>query len=133
MTNHVTPQTATRLREQGFPQPVPAPGQVWYTANDTPFVIAHDYDGSNFLLVWLDDESGLGEVTKSALLSCTYAPTAPDILRELGEEWVLSTADRQWHCDNTYKQRLFAKSLVFSNNNPAEACAMAWEAKQSKK
>lgn len=34
MNNVVTPETAQRLKDAGFPQPEPKPGQVWHCGCD---------------------------------------------------------------------------------------------------
>jgi hypothetical protein len=129
MNDRCTPATARRLQAQGFPKPVPEPGQVWYTANDTPFIIVSigAIIVGHMDIGWPDGEVPFGTPPLSSLESCAYAPTATDILRELGYEYRLSNSVFRggWICEKEYPD-------IFANENPAEACAMAWEAKQKR-
>jgi len=118
MNDRCTPATARRLKELGFKQPEAAFGQVWYDAEGNPFLI-----GNLDSPMWLAD-------------AYVYAATAPDILRELGD-WhsITVSKDRKtWCCDFlecTAVITPFHKvTLLAFHDNPAEACAEAWEAKQ---
>lgn len=130
MKDIVTFETARMLKDMGFPQPAPAPGQVLYTANGVPFVIIVVFvDLDFFFAAWLNDTGKTTTGKIISLLSCTYAPTAPDILRELGEDWTMIVAGGGFQIYKHFQdpQYIFP---VSANDNPAEACAMAWEASQ---
>lgn len=127
MNDRCTPDTARRLKEKGFPQPDPEPGQVWYL-DDTPYVVRsfpQRFNETDWIFSGLLERVQAG---KESLPEAIYAPTAPDILRELGFEYELSfAADLGGYiCTGNFP-------AIFSNeNNPSEACAMAWGAKQKR-
>lgn len=130
MNDRCTPATARRLKEQGFDQPVPAPGQVWYTANDTPFIIIA-CNAESAIIGWVGvTTSVIGTTRNTALPSCAYAYSAPDILREIAHEYTLAYVpeDKQYFCCTTDEET--GNLSGYMNKNPAEACAEAWEAKQ---
>jgi hypothetical protein len=128
MFNQVcTPATSRRLKESGFPQPEPAPGQVWYTANNEQFICIRD-QGSHFTIAWIKT-GGMGELRKGALASCVYAPSDADILRELGNDYHIGVLNGVFVAG----LHQFGQSDLQFNENPAEACAMAWEAKNQKR
>lgn len=123
MEHVTTPETAQRLKDAGFPQPEPKPGQIWHCGCDFewPTIVAT----SDMLVDGVED--GVID-TRYAL----YAPTATDILRELG--W-----DYQFWFDQ--KQCIFACGKLndsfnieypFLHTNPAEAAALAWLDKHEK-
>ncbi len=111
MEHITTPETAQRLKMAGFPQPEPTPGQIWHCGCDFewPTIVAT----SDMLVDGVED--GVID-TKYAL----YAPTATDILRELGKGWVLvyDTIRNEFLCSKFPK-------LIY-HENPAEAAALAW-------
>lgn len=122
--NHVISATAVRLKDAGFPQPVPEFGQIWYDNEPGPHVLVHHagrvwematnrYAGT----VGVDSEGGM-----------VFAPTATDILRELDENHFLTTL-----LDGRFCVALFVGSGDSIHNNPAEACAAAWLALNEKK
>lgn len=120
MNDRCTPATARRLKELGFEQPEPAPGQVWYENDGTPVIMYHIEIGR-----LVRGSNGVLYGGKAADI-ITYAATAPDILRELQFTWNLfySAIDGMYNCIQD------RSTDIFSNENPAEACAEAWEAKQ---
>lgn len=114
--NHITPQTALQLKSAGFPQPKIGIDQCWYsgtrffqiTGTDSPLFI---YERSNELPEWL-----------------AFAPTAEDILQELGAGWgilIVGITDGVplWCCyyleSGEFSQHAWGKSI-------AEACAVAY-------
>ena len=111
MNDRCTPATARRLKELGFYQPEAAFGQVWYDAEDNPFLV-----GNLDSPMWLAD-------------AYTYAPTASDILRELGEDWTMIVAGGGFQIYKHFQDPQYIFPIA-ANDNPAEACAEAWEAKQ---
>ena len=128
MTNHVTPQTATRLKQAGFKQPVPASGQVWYLDDEAAIVLAVHSNGVSYCR----GNCNYFERTDIFLSLFVYAPTAPDILRELGGNYTLSFLGKVSTCTNTSLPApgLLKMENIYYHENPAEACALALEAKQ---
>ncbi len=123
MKDRCTPATARRLKERGFPQPVPAPGQVWIGQKYGTDIAQYGVIIGDKIVFESGEFNNLGVVERGRYL---YAPTAPDILRELMFTWNLfyTAIDDMYNCVQDQSTDLF------SNENPAEACAEAWEAKQ---
>ena len=137
MTQHVTFETAARLKDAGFPQPEqPQRGQVWYTCfGQTMLVIYERKDRCDYHLlekdrVYFDRIFENGEV---------FAPTAVDILEQLPECFSLEKCGSSFNCcgDREYMrdcpvwwpldiEHREDGSIEFINDNPAEACAKAW-------
>lgn len=123
---HVTIETARRLKDAGFPQPVPQRGQVWYNNSGREYVITLsdnlgmcDYVTPSGHL-WLGRGLNDGEV---------YAPTATDILQHL-PGWCLYFEDWIWICSLKEDEFILAE---YRNSNPAEAAAEAFFFKQNNK
>lgn len=114
-------ETAKRLKEAGFPQPLPQRGQIWFFKNGVGMVVTCGGDlldvemcdyvtasGTLYLNRYLND----GEV---------FAPMATDILRHLpghaltieGDLWVIFEIETGYYISDW-------------NENPAEAAAQAW-------
>lgn len=126
MTDYVTPQTATRLKQAGFKQPVPAPGQVWLMGDYIVFVCLVETVASHTVYYYVRIGEAYAGFTSIVTDFHTYLPTAPDILRELGYEYTLHHEDIYFCIYEPDGPEL----KIYENPNPAEACAEAWEAKQ---
>ena len=111
----VTFETAVKLKAAGFQQPEPQRGQAWY------FETWRQYqDGRDQELVW--DAHWLRNNMHETRGGVVFAPTATDILRELGYDFSLSPlSDGRWFCDDQED-----KSDAWFHESPAEACALAW-------
>ena len=129
MTDYVTPQTATRLKQAGFKQPVPAPGQVWIGQKYGTDIAQYGVIIGDKIVFESGEFNNLGVVERGRYL---YAPTAPDILRELGGNYTLSFLGKVSTCTNTSLPApgLLKMENIYYHENPAEACALALEAKQ---
>ena len=127
MNDRCTPATARRLKELGFAQPVPAPGQVWYTINDTKIIVT-GRKGQTFFCATKGGNS-LTEIHVSHFDDFADAPTASDILRELGEDWTMIVAGGGFQIYKHFQDPQYIFPIA-ANENPAEACAEAWEVKQ---
>ena len=123
MNDRCTPATARRLKKAGFRQPKFEVGQLWYkerypggTAAKWVLCIFSELD-----FIPLDG----GNYPEG---EAVYAPTAPDILPELGDHWTIDfwALSDEWVCRHDNGARYY-------NDNPAEACAEAWEAKQKQR
>jgi hypothetical protein len=143
MTNHVTPQTATRLKKSGFPQPEQKPGQFWYLQNQLYIIVAIlTYKaGKTAILYEICGEHRDPDPLPVSLPfsdAFVYAPGALEILQVLGAGYsVTKLMDKEiWYCDFlecTAQTTPFHKVTLLSFHESAvEACAMVWEAKQSK-
>jgi len=128
MKDIATFETAVRLKEAGFPQPIPEAGQWWYNPDFGVFLVGKLYmvDGRLRNIFYPDTGKGINKEIR-LFVNFVFAPTATDILRELlplifelyysktNDDFVLQ---RRSDDDNT----LYA----FYNENPAEAVAEAW-------
>lgn len=113
-------ETSVLLKEAGFPQPKPEPGQFWYTSAGLLCWIARKELGNTFVLC---DTTGTAfrtlyiEFSKDLL----FAPTATDILRELPSYGIFFSAHtKQWFVE--YDEM----AITYNKHNPAEAAAEAW-------
>ena len=124
MNDRCTPATARRLKDQGFAQPDPRPGHVFYDEYDGAIVIVR---GS--ILGYYGIYAGTDRTVEISgdMKSMAYAPTAPDILRELGQDYALVYAGGEPTLISTVEKRL---PFLYKHPNPAECCAMQWQIKQ---
>lgn len=129
MKNVVTPETARKLKEAGFPQPVKVEcGEIWYSANDKAFVIIC-HSARSAVIGWTGLTSSItGTLQLTALQSCTFAPTATDILSDLGNDYHIGMLDGVF----VSGLHQFGQSDLQFNYNPAEAAASAWLEKYAK-
>ena len=125
MNDRCTPATARCLKKAGFRQPKFEVGQLWYkerypggTAAKWVLCIFSELD-----FITLDG----GNYPEG---EAVYAPTAPDILRELGQSAALLYDQDEFLPGYLNGFNGFIGFLQPHNENPAEACAEAWEAKQ---
>ena len=116
--NFVSYETAVRLKEAGFPQPKPMFYQLWYSPNGEseirlPYYISPLFGGA------------------SMIYNSVFAPTAPDILRELGSSFSMffREEDKVFEPERESVFIVTCDSLFVKPNiheNPAEAAALAW-------
>lgn len=127
MNNVCTPTTAARLKAAGFPQPAPAPGQFWYIEGAlyivrTPVPAGRHKD---FMLSRLN--SGYdGWVREEYFNRYTFAPGVAELLRALGEHYVISAEQNGlfYATEVALSPRQTKPGIL--NENPAEALAAAW-------
>ena len=127
MQHFVSQNTAIALREAGFPQPEPEFGQIFFSACYTgPFVYLRKGCGD---ILELKSLRGVETWEKSGSSDLLFAPTATDILKELGERYVLwydnSPRVLKWYCvkvATTINQTIDP----YMHEKPAEAAAAAW-------
>lgn len=120
MKNVTTHETSAALKAAGFPQREPEAGQFWYDDSGVLVCIGFSYDPG-------------GSIARFKQ-TFAFAPTAADILRELGGQYYLSIENGgaavmcevsdDWSED--IKQAVFTVRTVVFNTDPAEACALAW-------
>jgi len=129
MKNVVTPETARKLKEKGFPQPEPEFGQVWYDEYDQP-VIMGECDSITGLVRGLNNGVLYGGKASELI---DFAPTATDILRQLA----LAKPDSAFrnYLEFDALSNLYCATYEMEetcNENPAEAAALAWLEKYAK-
>lgn len=109
-------ETAKKLKEAGFPQPTPAPGQFWHEGNEGGlFVIGRVY-GDKMTGCYIESERTPQHlVFERATMNGKeiFAPTATDILRLL--------PDQDFYFDG--KQFVFSGDMEQGGENPAEVAA----------
>lgn len=135
MKNVVNSETAKALKEAGFPQPKPEVGQFWYR-DGKEYVCYFEAEVGFCFLELLTGES----YTESDFLGANFAPTAPDILNELGGMYYLSIEKfgAVMHKEVSDEaivgnHRCFGVDVIRSDiKEPAEAAAIAWLEKNSK-
>ena len=131
MKNIVTAKTAQALKDSGFKQPKPKRGQAWYSITDVCVIVTGQKSGH--ILVVNKNGDGIVDVdTKKFMEDFIFAPTAIDILKELGSAFAL-TLPNKLVSDNAFCMQLMPSAITtvrvhaeWEHENPAEACAMAW-------
>lgn len=90
MQNFVSFETAKRLKQAGFPQPEYETGQFWYGDTGKLCVITH----AGEYLTGFTVLNGLREIwdLEGKDSDAVFAPTATDILREIGKPDLLKIA-----------------------------------------
>lgn len=127
MKNVVSFETAKALRDAGFPIPDIQIGQVWYNDLKEPSVIVQrDHE---FKTQWAGCHLGTGATGNMFKASeikenCCFAPTATDIMKELGRHFSMSIDYIGWIVRHHDLSEHGVGRHV--HENPAEACALAW-------
>lgn len=129
MTNHVTPQTATRLKQAGFTQPEQKPGQFWYLQNRLYFIVAilTDTTGKTAMLYEVCEENRDPSPLPVRLPfsdAFVYAPGVGEILQAIGGDYALCYPGLQPTLISTKKSIL--PFLYKHISNPAEVAAAQW-------
>jgi len=131
-------QTAVRLKEAGFPQPTPAPGQFWYAKKPSGgtdlFLMVEGNAGRVFgVLQGKHDPFDCREISSNLYSNwrqwLIFAPTATDILEQLGNRYVMwfdeSPKVQKW-CVARAGDSVHDTGTPFLHDNPHEAAAAAW-------
>lgn len=120
--NTVSPETALRLKDAGFPQPEMKFGQVWadnginlILTRITKTTIGFDYDGGYF-----------DRAKRFGFNDLAYCPIIPDLLSELGEVTIrrIRTTDGYFY---TVAKNVGDDTEITSDYELAEALALMWE------
>ena len=124
MKNVVSYETAVRLKNAGFPQPEPEAGQLWYMIGfDTPRLAIVGLWGTvdkRPVYRYLDANTWDFPDERES----TFAPTATDILRELGGDnglFSILGGFEVWRVRVGYREE-----FIYRNDSPAESAAAAW-------
>ncbi len=139
MKDIVTFETAVRLKEAGFPRPLPQAGMFGYNDAGHLFVRTHDGHTSNnrYGSVLLNGGNDNITLSKNDFKFVVFAPTATDILRELSSDCVLGTKKLggwicgSWRLISSDHMKFFVAGM--HDENPAEAAASAWLKLQEEK
>lgn len=131
MNDRCTPATAARLKAAGFPQPDPAPGQVWYKEKGDYIIIGFIADKYAFHTSY---EYGQQRRPLYSFSDLTFAPGVADLLRVLGGRACISEdSDKRFAVANNLRIKIdweqisgTAPDWQWFDENPAEALAAAW-------
>ena len=119
LINHVTPETADRLKAAGFPQPSPEVGQVWYDPKNKPCFVFTSHD--NTWSYAIDSSGGTFGVNGNDH-GLNFAPTATDIIRELSHENIkISFYENDGFNVELNYDSFYGADKTFEHKNPAEA------------
>lgn len=132
-------ETAERLKAAGLKIPKLSVGQVWYNQSRYPSVIIKNMGdefstGETHWQGFSIENGELGNDVPESIVRdmCYFAPTATDILKELGPNWNLSSfkttsGQAQFAVIWNYEcEEVADPDKEFYHENPAEACAAAW-------
>lgn len=113
-------ETARLLKESGFPQPdVVSDGEFWYS-------------GRNLFYIEKWHRTGIAPERWFSAYPC-FAPTATEILKALWFRFDLSFGGNgKWIVREMKSLNNPEGEIVAEHENPAEACAIAWMAKNKK-
>lgn len=130
MTNRVTPQTATRLKQAGFKQPEQKPGQFWCLQNRLYIIVAilTDTVGKTAILYEVCEENRDPDPLPVRLPFSgvfVYAPGVGEILQAIGDDdyalgFIKTDTGLYW------SQKLDSTDSVTSDPNPADVLAKNW-------
>lgn len=130
MKNTITFETSRALKEAGFPQPEPEPGQVWWSNDGYQIIVISRRDNTMFPFDVPQIMYSIGgQILRNPVATMSdrfvFAPTAADILGELPETTLLSRIENDFQC------RIMSKDFerceyARRDGNPAEACAAAY-------
>jgi len=131
MTTHTTFETSQLLAENGFPQPTPEFGQMWWGSDEEcyPAISIAIRDANIFGNVKFVNQDGLHYFEE--LSPYVFAPTAFDIFKQESMiHFGLCTATRLgikgWSVWPYNNDSDLSEAFEFFHENPAEACAEAW-------
>lgn len=122
MKNTVSSPTAQRLKAAGFPQPEPEAGQVWYEGQKA--YVLGKIEQRQLHGVYLDGEC-FEACDINAMRDDIFAPTATDILAQLGDNYNLTICSQFFRVEQMKADEYFVINY-WQSDNPAEAAALAW-------
>lgn len=121
--NHVTLETAKALKKGGFPQPEPEVGQFWYSGSGVVNVCRYIWRSTRGFFSTPPRFVGLGYsdplLGTLSISESFFAPTATDILRQLGGNYELSFLDGYFFLAKD-------RGAATKGDNPAELLAAEW-------
>ena len=118
--NTVNKQTAFELKEAGFPQPIPAFGQVWWHMDGSLHVVMRKGEFHTITRYIQDDRVCAGFFNDEALAEMAFAPNAVDILAEMPSgDAILKVSSSLYECSCFSN----SKSFIMFGESPHEAMA----------
>lgn len=131
MKNTVTFETAVRLKEAGFPQPVPDFGQTWLAEKETIILGGKSKAFPTRRLCVSDGSSDLVFTDEWISENMVFAPTATDILAELPDFFYIRKGTYNGNPIFTiFEERMpDVPSMLVSkwvDHNPHEAAALPY-------
>ena len=125
MKNVVSFETAKALRDAGFSIPEPNHGQFWYLEYTGELEVITFVGGNGVHRMYIPFLKGMNSCAKDAFLNgSVFAPTATDIMKELGRHFSMSIDYIGWIVRHHDLSEHGVGRHV--HENPAEACALAW-------
>lgn len=139
MKNIVSFETAKALKDAGFPQPEPEAGQFWYSAfngSNWLSIVAHERGKPDvlffcplYVLDWRHFFGATGVILGEDKTP-GFAPTATDILEQLGEYFSIGSWKGKFVINQhpeLLPEPIGAPARYHgTHDNPAEAAAAAW-------
>ena len=98
MKDITTSETSIRLKEAGFPQPYPEFGQRWYNPDFGVFIVGFIHVPYARATIFYNNRSCVFSKNLPNFSGCVFAPTATDILRELGPHFDISYDCGEFWC-----------------------------------
>jgi len=131
--NVVSFETAKQLKEAGFPQHAAESGQIWYNNHSAAtFIGRMQLDEKERVYFYCHSlKSGRTDILMPIYEDSFFAPSATDILKELDlYEFSLCRINGKWLLEIENDEGDGRYEHI--SENPAEACAAAWLAKNEK-
>jgi hypothetical protein len=122
-------ETAKRLKEAGFPQPTPAPGQFWHEGNEGGFfVIGRVYDDKMTGCYVESERTPQHLVFERATMNGKeiFATTATDILRQMPGVYLCANDANVWRAEWAGVSCYDNTPPIAVGENPEEVAAAAW-------
>ncbi len=126
----ISHNTAKQMAELGFPQPEPKFGQVWYTQIGNAVICSDSYRDIEYLHIEFCMPGAI--IARDNTDDMVYAPTVPDIMRELYHVMtpIVFFENNVWTVG--YPAGLGVIEPICNDKDPEEALAKAWIEKQRK-
>jgi hypothetical protein len=119
----ISHSTAKQMAELGFPQPEPKFGQVWYTQIGNAVICSDSYRDIEYLHIEFCMPGAI--IARDNTDDMVYAPTVPDIMRELDSNMSFWAGDFGFFVSDINDDE-------FYDEIAEEAAAKAWIEKQRK-
>lgn len=133
-----TNETSKRLKEAGFPQPDFATGQLWYNSHGALSFIGKKELGDDGKTYFFCTSIDTARTERMIPIKdgAFYAPSAADVLRELGDRYYISV-NKGWDVSSLWKEICdqydehlkvvtFTVKLISEHKSIAETAASAW-------
>ena len=120
--NHVSAETARKLKDAGFPMPeTVAPGSAWYPPGGSVKIFGSTVEAPAETLAYVKAHDW------------AYAPSPADILRNSPDEWALLLRFEDGYFQAGTYDDWGEWCLWAGHEDAAEACALAWLKEKQRK